>query len=476
MVFKGFKIAFALLIIDLAAFYTALTLAYLTRKLLNFLPIDLIEFTHKPTDLLRLWWIPLIYIFFIAFERLYTKRLPLWDEVRDLIKAVTLAAVVVFAIVSLGKMTEQVSRLLLLLLWFYSLFLFPLFRMWGKRLLYRLGLWPKSMLIIGSDDGARKAAATLMSDRHTGYKIIGFLDDNGGEIEVLGRKIPVLGRLAECPSVIETHRPEAVLIAKPALEKDELEKLTREVHKRTKRLFVLPDLEGLALLNSELYHLFMQQLFMIKINNNLNSTFNMALKRSFDIFLAILLTPVLLPLIAIVAAAIKLDSKGPVFFVHKRVGRGGKPIGVIKFRTMHSDAQERLEKILESDFEARVEWENSFKLKDDPRITRVGRFLRKTSLDELPQIFNVIRGDMSFVGPRPVVPEEIERYYKEYAEYYYMVRPGITGLWQVSGRSDTGYDLRVRLDTWYVLNWSLWLDVVMLLKTVKVVFEREGAY
>jgi len=143
---------------------------------------------------------------------------------------------------------------------------------------------------------------------------------------------------------------------------------------------------------------------------------------------------------------------------------------------MYQDAQERLEKLLETDPAIREEWERNFKLKDDPRVTKLGAIMRKTSLDELPQILNVLKGEMNFVGPRPVIQQEIDQYYKEDAEYYFMVKPGITGLWQVSGRSDTDYDFRVSTDKWYVSNWSLWLDIVILFKTVKTVLKREGAY
>jgi len=189
-----------------------------------------------------------------------------------------------------------------------------------------------------------------------------------------------------------------------------------------------------------------------------------------------LLLPILLPIIGILAFLIKKESPGPVFFAHKRIGKNGAIIPTYKFRSMFSDAEERLEKLLKSDEEIKKEWESNFKIKDDPRITKIGYIMRKTSLDELPQIFNVLKGEMNFVGPRPVIQQEIKQYYKEDAEYYFMVKPGITGLWQVSGRSDTDYDFRVATDKWYVMNWSLWLDIVILFKTVKVVLFREGAY
>ena len=215
---------------------------------------------------------------------------------------------------------------------------------------------------------------------------------------------------------------------------------------------------------------------MIVYKNRLKSKYREFIHIAFNYLLAIALLPILLPIIAIIAVLIKKESPGPVFFSHTRIGKHGKPIPTFKFRSMYVDAQERLEKLLETDPDIRKEWEKNFKLKDDPRVTKIGSFLRKTSLDELPQIFNVLKGEMNFVGPRPVIQQEIDQYYKEDAVYYFMVKPGITGLWQVSGRSDTDYDFRVATDKWYVSNWSLWLDIVILFKTVKVVLKREGAY
>ncbi|TAL25370.1 MAG: undecaprenyl-phosphate galactose phosphotransferase WbaP, partial [Nitrospirae bacterium] len=172
---------------------------------------------------------------------------------------------------------------------------------------------------------------------------------------------------------------------------------------------------------------------------------------------------------------IRLDSKGPVIFLQDRVGKKGKNFKCYKFRTMYKDAGKRLQELLESNEEARMEWEKFWKLKDDPRVTRIGRFLRKTSLDELPQLFNVFKGDMSLVGPRPVTQDEIDKYYKDAAELCFSVTPGITGLWQVSGRSNTSYEYRIALDSWYVRNWNLWLDIIILFKTIKVVVRGDGA-
>ena len=182
-----------------------------------------------------------------------------------------------------------------------------------------------------------------------------------------------------------------------------------------------------------------------------------------------------LPLIAVLAVLIKLTSRGPVFYAQKRIGKGMQAFWAWKFRTMRVDADQVLQDYLDSDPKLREEWERDHKLKNDPRVTLVGRLLRKTSLDELPQLWNILRGEMSLIGPRPIVTAEIPKY-RESFELYTRVKPGITGLWQVSGRNNTTYDERVNLDTFYVLNWSPWLDLYILIRTIKVVLFREGAY
>lgn len=183
---------------------------------------------------------------------------------------------------------------------------------------------------------------------------------------------------------------------------------------------------------------------------------------------------VLSPVFLIVAMKVKRDG-GPAFFGHTRLGQNGKPFKCWKFRSMDINSEKILADLLASDPEARAEWEKDFKLKNDPRITKIGQFIRKTSIDELPQLYNVLKGEMSLVGPRPIVTDEIH-YYGDHIADYYAVKPGITGLWQVSGRNDVSYDERVALDTRYVTHWSFWNDIVILFKTVGVILCRKGAY
>ena len=193
-----------------------------------------------------------------------------------------------------------------------------------------------------------------------------------------------------------------------------------------------------------------------------------------DKALAVVAFVLLLPFFVVVPVLIKLTSRGPVFYRQNRLGKKGRPIRVWKFRSMYADADARLQAILDSDPAKRAEWEANFKLADDPRVTPIGKFLRKTSIDEFPQLFNVFAGDMALVGPRPIVEKEVERYGSAY-QTFASVEPGITGLWQASGRSSTDYSHRVALDTYYVLNWSPWLDIWIMMKTVGAVLFMRGA-
>lgn len=200
------------------------------------------------------------------------------------------------------------------------------------------------------------------------------------------------------------------------------------------------------------------------------------LKRLFDLVSVVVILALFGWLMLIIAVSVRLSSGSNVIYGHTRVGRKGRQFQCYKFRSMVSDSDEVLRRLLETDPEAREQWERDFKLKDDPRITRIGRFIRRTSLDELPQLWNVVTGDMSIVGPRPVVQAEFEQYYGNARQHYLSVSPGLTGLWQVSGRNDLDYEQRVQLDKSYVENWNVFSDFFIVMRTVKVMVVGRGAY
>jgi undecaprenyl-phosphate galactose phosphotransferase len=214
----------------------------------------------------------------------------------------------------------------------------------------------------------------------------------------------------------------------------------------------------------------------IYIKRNLVKPWNILIKSLFDKCLTILLLLILFPLFLVIALAIKLESKGPVIFIQDRIGKYRKTFKICKFRSMYLDNESRLKAYLEAHPEAKEEWERFRKLKNhDPRVTKVGRFIRKFSLDEIPQLLNVLQSKMSLVGPRPYLPEELENR-KQISETIARVKPGLTGLWQISGRSDIAFEERLNMDEYYIRNWSLWLDIVIILKSLKAWLEGKGAY
>jgi len=468
---------FCLLIIDLFAFYASLFIAWTLRSevIPYFIP-SLPFFNFPYIHFVSLWWIPAVFMFFIFYDGLYDNNLPFWDEAREMVRSISLASIAVMAIVTLGKMGDIVSRLVLLGMWVLSIFIFPLFRLWGKKLLYDIGIWRERVLILGAGNAGRLVAEGLQREKHMSYDVIGFLDDNEQKIgnTINGKR--VLGIVERFPEFIKELCINTVIIAMPSLPAERLSVLTSAVQNHTPNTMVIPDLKGIALLNTKLFHLFYEEIFLMNIRNNLKSITNRFIKRFFDISVSIISMPLLLPIIALIGTIIRLETSGPAVYAHDRIGKNGKTFRCYKFRTMYKDAEEKLKEILENNKETHAEWLKNQKLRNDPRITKVGRFIRRTSLDELPQVFNVIKGEMSLVGPRPVTKEEIEYHYKEAAELCFSVAPGITGLWQVSGRTNTGYEYRVKLDGWYIMNWSLWLDIAILFKTIKVVMKMEGAY
>ncbi|AJK46433.1 undecaprenyl-phosphate galactose phosphotransferase RfbP [Burkholderia plantarii] len=233
-------------------------------------------------------------------------------------------------------------------------------------------------------------------------------------------------------------------------------------------------MRGVPLCGTDVSYFFGHEVMMLRVQNNLTRFSAKVLKRIFEVAAGGFLMLMLLPVFALLTLLVAKDG-GSAFFGHTRIGQNGRKFKCYKFRSMVLDADTVLKALLERDPAARAEWERDFKLKHDVRVTRIGALLRKTSLDELPQLWNVLRGEMSLVGPRPVVEKEIERY-GDAAAYYLLAKPGMTGLWQVSGRNDTDYARRVFLDAWYVRNWSLRSDISILFKTIGVVLHRDGAY
>ncbi len=469
----------SLLALDLSAYYVAVFIAVIIRRTVVdlFIP-GLPTFTFTLSYTASMYWVPIVIVVFFFFAGLYRTRYPFWEETRTLVKSLTLSLFFIAVTFYLLRQHVNVLRLFFVLLWVSSLFIFPLFRYWGKKLLYKLGPWKENVIILGAGEMALATVKGITHEEHLGYKILGFLDDDprqtGKTLEINGKSYKIYGEIANFTEIVSELNVDTVFIAVP-YPPEVLRNLINHVYKYVRRVIMIPDLQGVSIFNSELHYLFREKLFMIKIHNSLNSPTNLVIKRIFDLVLSTLIFSIISPLFLVFAVLIKITSPGPVFFIQERIGKNGKIFKALKFRSMYIDAEEKLKEILKKDKKAKEHFEKFWKLKEDPRITKIGKFLRNTSLDELPQIINVFKGEMSLIGPRPYLPSELEQIGEPF-NIISSVVPGITGLWQVSGRSDTDYNFRIQTDIWYVQNWNLWLDIIILIRTPWEVIRGKGAY
>ena len=472
---KKYIESIALILIDALAISFIFGLAFSIRKFImpsvfhNPLPeITLMNFNH-------ILWIAALWFFFLYYEGLYTRRFSFWDELSAIWRVVIFASIGTFTILFIGKISDEVSRSLLILTGILALPCLPLIRMNLQKILRKYGLFKRRVLIIGSGELGRLTLKALKREPHYGYEVAGFIDDNP-EGEKIIDGIKVHKGIWSIERYLKSSKISDIFIASPDIEKAKIEELINRIHMKVEKILFVPDLKSIPLIGMELHHYFQEQIISLEIKSNLNQLHNIFFKRIFDITAGLLLLIIFFIPMFVISALIMLNSRGHPLFTQCRIGKDGRQFKIYKFRTMYNDAEEKLKNLLERDENLKAEWEANHKLKIDPRITKIGNFLRKTSLDELPQILNVIKGEMSLVGPRPVTQEEIDQYYKDAADLCFSVLPGITGLWQISGRSNTSYNYRIALDLWYVRNWSIWLDIVILLKTIKVVLKGEGAY
>lgn len=445
---------------------------FLALKLRQFLtpyigmPFDI----HAPYLYFR---IPMIFVFFLHTNSVGLLGRPFWKTIRRTFWDVFYGLAALILLMYFGHVANNVSRLFL---GFTGIFVFILItcgRYLCKQIMSKVRLFQMPVIFLGAGLTAEKIMESFPNGVGYGYRVIGFIDDDPVS-EIIPQQYRILGGFAEADKIIRLLNVKHVIIAAPGLEQKRQVEIVNKIQPYVDSVSFVPDLMG-APGNLEIISLADAGLMMIQVKNNLAKWYNRLFKRVFDLICAGLGTIALLPVFVLIAILIYIDNPGPIFFAHRRVGQHGKEFPCYKFRSMCVNAQEELEKYLAANPAAWEEWNRDFKLKDDPRITKIGGFLRKTSLDELPQLINVIKGEMSLVGPRPIVQAEIEKY-GDYIHDFYLVPPGITGVWQVSGRSDTTYDERVAMDSWYVHNWSVWMDIAYLWKTVGVVLNRKGAY
>ena len=416
-------------------------------------------------------WVPLVYAAFILYEGLYGPRMLIYQMVKKLFYASVGGTVFSIILMFLTQASGNVSRFYVLLYTIISFILLVLARYLMSRMMKRMRLFQIPVLIVGAGKTGEAIARQIESDNGMRYRIVGFLEDN----EPYSQDCHILGGFSDMEKVIKETGVTTVWIAAPGIPQEQLSTLIYQAQTLARDVGVVPNLVAVPMSNVTVASFFDAKIMLLQVRNNLARRSNQIAKRLFDLTATIAGGILISPILLLIAIWIYHDSPGPVIFKHRRVGKDGKEFNCYKFRSMCTNSQEVLEHLLATDPAAKEEWDREFKLKNDPRITKSGHFLRKTSLDELPQLLNVLKGEMSLVGPRPIIQKEVERYGK-YIKEYYSVLPGITGMWQTSGRSDIDYPERVQMDSWYVHNWSVWLDLVLLWRTISVVITHKGAY
>jgi exopolysaccharide biosynthesis polyprenyl glycosylphosphotransferase len=425
-----------LVILDLLTLYLLFFLSYFIKV---FFKIG-VQFSFE-FYITNLYWLPIFVVILLYFQGIYTNRFSFFEESYRIFRVLTIGLLSILAFALIYNV-YAISRYMILVFWIFGGLFLTLQKYIFKRLIFKKGYFLRKVYIINSHQDYDFVKRIISDNIYLGYKIVN--DEN----------------LAD-----------DVILLNPAMDLKEISKLFKK-YKNVKFAFAE---SGIPLLNVQIENIFTQPLSFVSVRNNLLSKNMLITKRIFDIVFSIFLIFLFSPIIVIAAILIKLTSKGPIFYIQKRPGRFGKIIKIYKFRTMYLDADKKLEEILKNNEELREEFMKYRKLKNDPRITPLGRFLRRFSIDEIPQLFNVLKGDMSIVGPRPYQIDEIE-HMGEYKDIVLSVKPGLTGLWQISGRSDLSFQAKLKIETWYVLNWNLWLDLFIIIRTIPAVISGKGAY
>ena len=394
------------------------------------------------------------------------------EELKKLSQSTSVIVLAMSGAVFLSKQGELYSRGIFLMAWIGSLLVLPLFRSLLRRHAHAKAWWGHPVVILGAGKTGMEVCNALVREHRLGLRPVAFFDDDPDKVGTYIHGVPVEGDLDSAGNLASEYRDAVAIVAMPGVSPARLVEILEGPASEFRRLILIPDLFGASSLWISAFDL--GGILGLEVHQKLLDPRRQWVKRCMELGLILVFLPIILLLSLAIAIWIKKDSSCPVLFCQKRIGLHGKDINIWKFRTMVQDADAALTECLANDPELRAEWDENHKLTCDPRITRVGSILRKTSLDELPQLWNVLRGDLSLVGPRPIVWDEVDKYQGGFA-LYKKVKPGLTGLWQVSGRSDTTYAERVRLDAYYVRNWSVWFDIYILIKTPGEVFRYRGA-
>ena len=386
-----------------------------------------------------------IFIIFalMSYEKIYTLRYDFWQETLKVIKSLVLSYFIVLALLMLTKNSLEYSRFFITLYFILAVFLMPVIKRASKRLIYQFSFFKKKVLVVGDDSQVRILQNEIMNNWYLGMEYANYKYDT-------------------------------VIITSQGMSIEKVNKKIEKYLNTKSSVYIVPYVTDINFAHSNIMEYSNIRLNTIQIENKLLIKHNMMLKSLFELIAIIAIIPLFLLVHIVIAILIKIDSQGPIFFKQERVGRSGKSFVCYKYRTMYKDSNVLLEEYLQKNPQEIEYYAEYHKYQNDPRVTKIGHILRRTSLDEVAQLINVFKRDMSLVGPRPYMLNELSKL-GESQGFILKVKPGITGLWQVSGRNNLTFKERNDLEVWYIKNWSLWSDFVILIKTIKVVFFKVGA-
>ncbi len=476
-----------LIVYDIIALCLAFMLALFSAKFFRDILLDdwhnapLSSYTQLK-DMFFVWMCPIVLFLFFAKGH-YTQRIPWWNQVQTILVVCFLALIVDGFIRFVLDM--PFSRLLITFSWGYAFF----FILLGRQIVYMVtrgkGIWGMPTVVIGDQDIVGDVLYAFATDPYTGYRVetICIQDKKRDEFDATlippqYRETEVVTRKLDYCKYVKQNPEKFFIISFEHIRGKDRDELIKTLTTHNVRFAVLPPVSRLSLFEMEPRYFFGYDIMLLHTKKTLLSPIGRFLKRSMDIVVASTALLLLTPIMLLVSIMLKVEGQsGSVFYGGYRVGKYGDKFRCWKFQSMEPNSDHLLHELLERDPEAKADWEKYRKLKQpDPRVTtKTARIIRKTSIDELPQLWNVIKGDMSLVGPRPILEDEMELFGDAIIQYT-QVRPGITGLWQVSGRNETSFERRIYWDSWYVRNWSFWGDIVIMIKTLRVVLGGSGAY
>ncbi len=431
----------ALVLIDIFALFLSLQLALTIRSnyFNDYLPL------FNMSEISKYYWIVILSTFTLILEKIYFVRHDFWGDLKRIYKSLFFSFLAVFTVLTLTKMSDEYSRTFIILFFLLALFVLPFFKRIFKKILFKFDFFKLKIHVVAKDEAEQYISEEMEDNWYFGFK-------NSNE------------------------NYDMVIINSKSFDMQELPKIILEYAQTTKDIYVVPYMNHLDFSHATIMDYSNIRLSAIHIENRLLNYKNIFIKYFFEKIITIFIFPFALFLHLFISLAIKLDSSGSVIFKQKRLGKNAKPFSCYKYRTMYAGGSDALlEEYLQQNPKEVSYYSKYHKYQNDPRITRVGSFLRKTSLDEFPQFYNILQGKMNLIGPRPYMLSEKKKIGKEYEQIILKVKPGITGLWQVSGRNELSFKNRVQLDSWYIQNWSLWGDFVILIKTIKVILFKVGA-